>query len=145
MPFADITSEILPNSIAAGIVASADFNGDLLPDLYVTRSGNGNNDLHQSEADEIIAQLSVQRNQRGIQFNTDGEVTFDILNTNGPSSIPLDEVYIGAGGINPTNWEFTLSPENPEVEGIFPHTPGVDRGIYIGNCWHPSFFEVLAS
>ena len=132
VPWVDITSDTLPNSTEDGGVASADFNGDLLPDLFITRSRFGRNDIYQNDIDRATARLGATRNEKGFQLDTDAEVTFDILTTDGRFSIDLNEVYIGAEGINPTDWEFTLSPDNPDVVGISPHTPGVDRGIYIG-------------
>ena len=127
----DITSQTIPDA-RYGDVASADFNGDLLPDLYITRSSDGRSDIYQNEADRLTGQLQVVRDEKGFQFDTGAEVTFNIFNGGTKFSVPLDNIYIGAGGLNPTDFTFTLSPETPGVEGILPHTPGVDRGVYIG-------------
>ena len=135
LPFANITSE-LPNSVRGGAlatVASADFNGDLQPDYYVTRAtGLFGDEVLQTGGSSAVASLAVTRSEEGFSVDTTGEITFDISTTDGRFSVPLSEVYIGANGINPTDFEFTLSPDSPEVVGILPHTPGSDRGIYIG-------------
>ena len=87
----------------------------------------------------------MQRNQRGTQFNTSGDVTFQL----GPpwESIGLtpSDIYIGADGFNPTELEFTLSPNDPNVEGILPHEPGADRGAYIGYDSNLERWELLVS
>lgn len=133
LPFKDITSATIPNAIAASDVAIADFNGDLRPDLYLTRSSGSVNDLYQNEDDKAVALLVVKKEEKGFQFDTPEAVTFDIQNYfNGKFSIPFNQVYIGANGVHPTSWKFTLSPQNPNVGGILPHVPGVDRGLYIG-------------
>jgi Ca2+-binding RTX toxin-like protein len=145
IPFADITSKTIPSVINANDVTSADFNGDLLMDLYLTRDRGAGNDIYQSDSDSVILKFYVNKNERGSQFKTEGEITFSLFQGYGAFNIPLDEVYIGAEGINPADWEFTLSRENPQVEGIFPHTPGVDRGIYIGYDSNSNSWSVLLS
>jgi Ca2+-binding RTX toxin-like protein len=134
IPFTDITAETIGSTSPSGSfdIASGDFNGDLLPDLYLTRGAGWGNDLYQSDSDSAIARLVSTIEEKGINLDTEGEVTFDLWMTDGPLSVPLDQVYIGANGIHPANWKFTLSPDNEDTEGIFPHIPGVDRGIYIG-------------
>jgi Ca2+-binding RTX toxin-like protein len=145
IPFADITSTMIPSAKNANDLTSADFNGDLLMDLYLTRGSNAANDIYQRDSDSVVARFYVNKNERGGQFKTDGEITLNLSQGYGGFNIPLNEVYIGAEGINPTDWEFTLSRENPEVEGIFPHTPGVDRGIYIGYDSKSNAWSVLLS
>ncbi|MBR8827386.1 MAG: VCBS repeat-containing protein [Gomphosphaeria aponina SAG 52.96 = DSM 107014] len=132
-PFTDITSQVLPSSmISSDNIAVADFNNDLLPDIYLTTSGDWRTDVYQAGPNNAVTRLRAEKNERGVSINTTGNVTFDITTTDAIYSVPLDEVYIGAEGINPTGWEFTLSPTAPEVVGMKSHTPGVDRGIYIG-------------
>ncbi|TXI20637.1 MAG: hypothetical protein E6Q62_00800 [Nitrosomonas sp.] len=132
--FRDITASTIPNAIAAEDAVTADFNGDLRPDVYLTQGAiRAGNDFYQNDTNEAIVGLSVKREEKGIEIDTTKQITFDIFNTfNGKYSIPLDQVYIGAAGIHPASWKFTLSPQDPSVNGIFPHTPGVDRGIFVG-------------
>lgn len=146
LPFKDITSATIPSAIPANDVAIADFNGDLRPDLYLTRSSGSVTDLYQSTTNKAIALLVVKKEEKGFQFDTSDAVTFDILNYfNGKFSIPLSQVYIGANGIHPANWKFTLSPQDPNVRGILPHEPGVDRGIYIGYDFALQRWQLLLS
>ena len=127
-PFTNITSGTIPNAIRAEDVASADFNGDLRPDLYLTASTNSS-DLYQDESDSFRARLIVNSNEQGVEFNTTGDVTFQFIIPG--ASVDPNQIYIGAQGFHPDGSQFTLSPEDPQVEGIFSHTPGSDRGIYI--------------
>ncbi len=135
-PFKDITSATIPDDtiIKAKDVIIADFNGDLRPDMYrISGSGDGFSDLIQDGDNAVTARLYASQNEKGIQLDTTGEVTLDLIYDDISSErIPLDQVYIGANGIHPADWNFTLSPSDHNVEGFFPHTPGVDRGIYIG-------------
>ncbi|MBR8827623.1 MAG: VCBS repeat-containing protein [Gomphosphaeria aponina SAG 52.96 = DSM 107014] len=131
IPFIDITSQTIPSSVLTFNLATADFNNDLLPDIYLTKKVEGDSDFEQAGKNKILSILQAEKNEKGISLNTSGEITFDLI-AQGYSSVPLNQVYIGTEGINPTAWEFTLSPKDPDVVGIFPHTPGVDRGIYIG-------------
>ncbi|MGK7950238.1 MAG: FG-GAP repeat domain-containing protein [Xenococcaceae cyanobacterium] len=114
-------------------MAIADFNGDLLPDLWGTRNGINNlqADLGQYEPNSIAGKFGLRGDEKGVQFSTTGEVRFKI-SKNYPSSLSPSDIYIGSEGINQNRLWFTLSPDDPDVQGILPHTPGVDRGIYIG-------------
>ncbi len=127
-PFTNITSTTIPNAIRAQDVAIADFNGDLLPDLYLT-AGSSGSDLYQDDSDSLRARLIVRENEQGVQFKATGEVTFQFVIPG--LSVDPNQIYIGAQGFHPEQAQFTLSPDDPQVQGIFPHTPGSDRGIYI--------------
>jgi hypothetical protein len=146
LPFTDISATVLPNNnISSRDVAIADFNNDLLPDIYSTLSWNVYvSDLGQEGNNNAVASLGVNGDEQGIQFDTTGDVKFNLYIPKYIPPIPgllsPSEVYIGAEGFNPTdedpstpdNLEFILSPTDPSVEGIFPHEPGTDRGVYIG-------------
>ncbi len=64
-----------------------------------------------------------------------------------PNSLPslYPDIYIGAGGFSPNSLRFTLSTDDPDVQGIFPHNPGVDRGIYIGYDYDLQRWQMLLS
>lgn len=133
LPFKDITSETISYANKAYDVAVADFNGDLRPDLYLTIGAGDDSDLYQNGADEATVSLSVNKNEKGLRFDTSGEVTFDLQTfSSDKSQIPLNKIYIGKDGTHPISWNFTLSPKDTNVGGILPHTSGVDQGIYIG-------------
>lgn len=133
IPFEEITPNLISGSILTediGDIASGDFNGDLLPDLYLTRSGILS-DLVQDDSDTSKARIVVSKgDQQGIHFDSTENVTFDLKIGSLPSLYP--DIYIGTGGFNPNGLNFTLSPDDPDVQGILPHNPKEDRGIYIG-------------
>lgn len=130
-PLTDITSSLLSSThlLTGSDVVSADFNGDLLPDLYLPRRG-AQAELGQVTPNDISVFFRSNGDEQGVQFNTTGEVTFKF------ALASADKIFIGSSGFNPTpvdNFsEFTLSPDDPNVVGIYPHTPGVDQGVYIG-------------
>ncbi|MEQ9668412.1 FG-GAP-like repeat-containing protein [Coleofasciculus sp. G2-EDA-02] len=130
-PFTDITSSLLSSThlLSGSDVISADLNGDLLPDLYLTGRGT-QAELGQVTPNDISVFFRSNGDEKGVQFNTTGEVTFKF------ALASANKIFIGSSGFNPTpvnNFsEFTLSPDDPNVVGIYPHTPGVDQGVYIG-------------
>ena len=138
-PFQDVTAqffESVPKGSGSDSIVG-DFNGDLLPDLYVTNNGINFDDVLQVSLTEIDFNLSDPLNtERGIEFTTSGAVTFlttdsrpqDLLDKEGA----ITNVFMGEQGINPTDTEFTLDPNDPDVRGIKPYVPGEDGGVYIG-------------
>ena len=143
LPFTDITTRVLPNSDPSRDIVIADFNNDLLPDIYSTLSWSSS-ELKQEGNYDVVASLNVNQGQQGIQFDTNGAVTFHLYVPKYISPLPgllsQSQVYIGAEGFNPTDedpstrhiLDFTLSPTDLNIEGIFPHSSGTDRGVYIG-------------
>ncbi len=139
LPFKDITSTTISNKIKIygdGDIISSDFNGDLRPDLYITADSSFENALYRADADRLVTQLLVTESleNKGIYFDTNGKVTFNMISRKDPVS--LDKIYIGANGINPTSKKFTLSPDNPDVQGTFSQLPNTGAGIYIS--YNPS-------
>jgi Ca2+-binding RTX toxin-like protein len=139
LPFKDITSTTISNKTKIygdGDIISSDFNGDLRPDLYITADSSFENALYRADADSLVTQLLVTESleNKGIYFETNGKVTFDMRSRKDP--VPLDKIYIGANGINPTSKKFTLSPNNPDVQGTFSQLPKTGAGIYIS--YNPS-------
>jgi Ca2+-binding RTX toxin-like protein len=131
-PFTDITNTVVPSSNIRGIDAvTGDFNGDLLTDLYITRDGFNFDDVNQVSPTEVDLNFAKPSNtEKGISFETTGNVTISLLE---PGFVDtLDETFIGSSGINPTEIQFTLDPNDPDVQGIASYTPGVDSGIFIG-------------
>ena len=129
-PFEEITN--IGSSFFSDL-AIADFNGDLLPDLWGTINGINKllADLGQYEPNSIAGKFGLRGDEKGVQFSTTGEVQFKI-SKNYPSSLSPSDIYIGSEGLNPNGLWFNRSTEDLDVQGILPHTPGVDRGIYIG-------------
>jgi hypothetical protein len=143
----DITASVIEPNLRASDVISEDFNGDLLPDLYLTRQGLGDSGLAQETANKIRLNFRANENHRGLTFQTTGDITLDLLTFGFAfEEIDPDKIFIGAEGLNPadlgikpyfdnsvtTNLKLTLSPQDFRVEGILPFLPGKDEGIYLG-------------
>lgn len=143
----NITESVLQTNYQAQDFISEDFNGDLLPDLYLTRRGLSNSGFISPDNHSLNLTFQAQANQQGMTFQTDGEITIDLF-TFGFSFEEIDpeEIYIGASGLNPedlniplgvedntiTRLQLTLNPEDARVEGLASFTPGKDEGLYIG-------------
>lgn len=129
-PFTNLTPELFPNSIFSGQyqdIISADFNGDLRTDLYLTRRGSEFSDLFLEQPDRLQVVLKAASNEKGVFFETSGPLSLEIF-----QGLPLETIFIGQDGYQPTDHTFTISPSDTASAGILPHTPGVDRGLYIG-------------
>ena len=144
-PFTNITNTIFPNGNPKGVDAiTGDFNGDLLTDLYVTRNGSNFDDVNQVNSTELDFNLIRPKGtERGISFETTGSITVNLLEVDFADN--FDQIFIGSSGMNPEDLQFTLDPSNPEVQGIAPHTPGVDSGTYIGFDPDTQEWQILGS
>lgn len=129
-PFTNLTTAIgLPSSAVVGDIILADFNNDLRTDLYVLRYDEDDSDYALIDNDTMHASFLIEGDEKGVSFQTTGEVTFNLFEWN----LEAEHIFIGLEGAHPTSCcTFTLSPEDPTVAGIYPHTPGVDNGVYIG-------------
>ena len=143
----DISSDIIPSGLRGNDFISADFNGDLLPDLYITRQGLDNSGIAQDNDQKIRFRLQSQSNiTKGVRFQTSGNLNFDFFTfAFGQDLIDGDNIFIGASGFNPDNLEFSLSSDDPNVVGISSYTAGVDEGIYIGYSPDSQEWEVVLS
>ena len=154
--FQDVTGTL---AIQGGYVvqdaAVADMNGDLLPDIFLSRSIYPS---YVGQPDARRLELNIQSTlgvfsqplsvflQKGISFKTDGEVYFEIYSEWGPRR---ELVKVGAAGYEVTNFDggkFTevmpnlrfasfkvkLSPKDPRVSGIKARPENEKFGIYVG-------------
>ncbi len=110
-------------------VAIADFNGDLLPDQFMVRANPDGSDVVQISPTQLQARLHPADGAEGMDIETTGDLYVLI-----PSNWfwPVEQIYIGANGINPAETTFTLDESNPDHQGLDRFTQGVDVGIYIG-------------
>ena len=131
LPFTNVNNRLNASLIGNRVsgVTTADFNGDLLTDLYVTLRGRAS-DLFQDTSNSFKAYFRGASFDRGAQFTTTGDVTFELATK--AAFVSTEDIKIGAGGFSPNDLRFTLSPDNPDVQGIAPHDPKVDSGVYIG-------------
>ena len=130
----DISSSTIPSGLTGQDFISADFNGDLLNDLYITRQGLNNSGIAQDNGQKIRFRLQSQSNlTKGVRFQTSGDLDFDFFTfAFGQDRITADNIYIGALGLNPDDLKFSLSSNDSQVAGISSYRAGVDEGIYIG-------------
>jgi hypothetical protein len=150
----EITDLVLNDNFIAEDVISEDFNGDLLPDLYLTNRGLSLTDRGLSNsafvsADDHSLKLNLQtyKAHQGITFKTDGEIVIELF-TFGFSfdEINLENIFIGAAGLNPpeldlslpgkndipSKLKLSLDPEDSRFTGLKSFVPGKDEGLYIG-------------
>ncbi|ACK72949.1 ASPIC/UnbV domain protein [Gloeothece citriformis PCC 7424] len=130
-PFNNITTTFLPeNGRSWRDLAVADFNNDLLPDMYLAKGGSFS-DVAFNGSDTIqFALMSwTSANDRGLQFQATGNMTFDL--TPWLVNLSLNNIYIGANRVNPSDYKFTLSSSDPTVQG-FSYNRNSDRGLFIG-------------
>jgi len=124
--------------------AIADFNGDLRPDVFSTRTkrffGGGGpgrptlgSDAVQIDQNTIHAFITTKgdglySSGQGIDFKAEGEVNFKfILN-----KLKLADVFIGATGANPAQGTFSLSTDDPSVYGLINSITNEKAGLFIG-------------
>ncbi|MEO0801486.1 MAG: CRTAC1 family protein [Cyanobacteria bacterium J06642_2] len=149
LPFTNITTDLSLKGLKGRDIAFADFDGDLLPDLFITRQGGGS-DVVQDDTNNARLLLRTEQGEQGIKFSTPGEVTFRLRQKNSTPGFNLSSIFVGSDGISPTGsegyiTEFTLSPDDPAVRGIAPYDPSVDRGIYIGYDPNQQQWQLLRS
>ena len=152
--FRDVTDTL---SIQGGYIvqdaAIADMNGDLLPDIFLSRS------IYPSYVGQLDAyrlELNIQSTlgvlsqplsvEKGISFRTDGEIYFEIYSEWGPRQAL---VKIGAAGhpitefnngefigvtpeIRAASFKMKLSPDDPKVFGVKARPEDEKFGIYVG-------------
>jgi hypothetical protein len=125
-------------------VAFADFNGDLLPDLFVAR-GIYRSFIDTDTPKQIKIQMQTNRGEKGVSFKTEGDVRFEIhsvwttrvhqlfigneghtLKEFGGEHIPTDPIR------NVASFIFVLSPDDPRIVGLKPRPEVENYGIYVG-------------
>lgn len=134
-PFLDILPTLNPAPFVSGLtqdVAIADLDGDLDNDMFLVR-GEKNTEVVQTGPNVLEGHMVIGGNvevERGVNFTTTGDVDFNL--TFAKNDWPLHQIYIGAGGVNPDSYQFELSALDAANQGVHAHTPGLDRGLYIG-------------
>ena len=151
IPFTEQRNNIFPLDTGfADDAAFADFNGDLLPDLYLTRGG-GDEQVAQVTSTKLAANIVEEKCgcEKGITFQSSGTVTvlFSVPYSSrnhpfyiGSSGLPAADFSVDISPDDPRIWGMSpripvyleLDPTDPDVQGIYPHEQGVDVGVYIG-------------
>ncbi|MEW6744405.1 MAG: CRTAC1 family protein [Planctomycetota bacterium] len=107
----------------------ADFNNDLLVDVFAVRGDLGD-DVAQVAESALLLRLQVPRGAQEIRFQTERAVTFDMAPVQ-PDWWSEATVFIGSAGLHPTSFPFTLTSERPDAQGLT-ETGGADKGVYVG-------------
>jgi len=134
VPFTDLTS-LLPGTPITNDSLFADFDGDLRQDALVVSGKVRLNGAEIVAPDRIEAQLIADNGaDRVIGFQATGDITV-VLHWSARS---VSRTYIGANGLHPPlppagqPITFTLSPNDPNIVGIKPHTSSDPTGVYVG-------------
>ena len=122
----------------------ADFNGDLLPDVFCAR-GIYRSYIDTETPGEIKIQMQINLGEKGLNFKTEGTVRFEIHST---WATRLRHLFIGIDGHtleafggehvpsdpirNVASFKFELSPDDPRVKGLKPRPDFENYGIYVG-------------
>lgn len=144
--FTDITDTVFPNfptynSAVEDDIVIADFNNDLLPDIYLTRNGI-ESDVALADVLTIKARIESKDDIQGFQFSTSGILTFNLST---PGALSNKDIFIGASGFQPKSNNFDLSPDDPTVQGIIQPIASSSKGIYIGYDTDIEQWQVLVS
>ncbi|MEL6928754.1 MAG: CRTAC1 family protein [Cyanobacteria bacterium J06600_6] len=143
----NLTDEVLDQQYKAKDIISGDFNGDLLPDLYLTRRGLSNSAFNSPDPNSLNLNLFTEAEDKGITFSTNGKIAIDLWTFGfGFEEIDPENIFIGGEALNPEEFEvdfgapnetlteltLTLDPNDARVEGITDFAPEDAEGLYIG-------------
>lgn len=142
-PFLDLTAtQLIPDVSSVADAAVGDYDGDMLPDLFLARA-QGEPDLLQPSDSRVESLVIVNGNTRGIKFSSSGSVTFDLWPI--PGAWTLSQIFIGNSRLEPASSRFTLDPNDPSVHMLPANLPNNEEGIFIfydptENSWYLSAY-----
>ncbi|MEM6613587.1 MAG: CRTAC1 family protein [Cyanobacteria bacterium P01_C01_bin.72] len=143
----DITDTVLDETYRGEDFIAEDFNGDLLPDLYITRRGLSRSAFNSPDSNTLNFNTITEANTQGVTWSTEGVVTIDLWTFGFAfEEIDPEDIFIGAAGLNPedlglplgranktiTELTLTLDPDDERVQGVAEFEPGKSSGLYIG-------------
>jgi len=134
LPFTDLTS-LMPGTPISNDSTFADFDGDLRQDALIVSGKVRLNGGEIVDSNHLQAQIIANNaNESSVSFQATGDVTF-VLHWSARS---VSRTYIGANGQHPPlppdgqPITFTLSPNDPNVVGIMPHSSTDPNSVYVG-------------
>ena len=131
VPFIDLNSNgsLFPSILwNVSDTAIADFNGDGLADLFVSRA-NFSSGLLRTDAGLVSARIIANADEKGFTCRSADDVHIFM---EAPATITPNEVFIGSEGRHPDSLNLTLSSQDSTVVGVAAHDPGTDQGVFIG-------------
>ena len=134
LPFKNI-SHRLPVERAVVDTIIADFDGNLLPDIFMLRGGLRHNQVLKGGSKYIEGRIQAgPGKQRTLTFTASGnlEVEFHSITTAKKGS--ADKIFIGSKGFHPASGrKFTLFPNNSKYRGIKTRkASSSENALYVG-------------
>ena len=142
-PFADITAALgIDTGISVIDAVVADLDGDLDNDIFLV-TGEARQGFVQLDGDTIEAHLQgASDDDKGLGFRTTGQISVNVW----PKWVwSVDEIFIGAGGVNPVDLPFELTATDTTVWGMPPHEAGSDPGLFIGYDPETQIWQIVRS
>ncbi|MEE9491835.1 MAG: Calx-beta domain-containing protein [Gammaproteobacteria bacterium] len=146
LPFQDISANF-PTASQVNDTVVADFNGDLLSDMFLVRGGLRPSHAAQTDASRVEAWFSGKNGEKAFKFNANGSITLTLHAQD--KDIPT-HVFTGNAGVTATVskpgsriTQVTLDHLDPDNQGI-----KVDRsvwGIYVGYIAAQQRWEIIFS
>jgi len=124
--FVNIRENLKIPSLRSADLTIADFNGDLLPDIFFNRVLVDKSSVDHVDENQIRAHMVVEGKQ-SFSFKTNGSVNFDFY----PILPMKNEILIGSKGMPMNTNNFTLIPNDPDVIGPYNLDPNKEHGILI--------------
>ena len=127
-PFIDIQGGTgltkIPTVNAAAI---GDINGDLKPDFWAVRGHpHAGYKLYPPSDFETSLMASADNVELGLDIISAGDLTLFVYN------LGIVPIYAGASGTQVSGRNVTLSAQDSSNNGIAPHDPKTDKGLYLG-------------
>lgn len=124
-------TNIVPLSDRVNDAVTADFNGDLHPDIFEVTGSPGISDAVQVNSNRIESNMIVFPNEKKTtSFKTSGKVTFFVSSREGtPRDGDPAYIDIGSSGYSPSSLTFTLDPQNSKNWGLRNDSLGLNIGF----------------
>ncbi len=118
-------------------IAAGDFNNDGSIDLFLARTNYpGPIAVGQPGSNELMVDLSIPIKDGGesvgFTFESSGEVEIQIADMLPPRALSAEDINIGKNGRHPDSFNFTLSSETSEINGMQAYEPAAQASVYIG-------------
>jgi len=131
-PFQDITNSV-PSFAPIVDTITGDFDGDLLPDMFMVRGS-----LRHNQAVKVNNKIVEARIQgppgtdKVLSFSASGNITVEFDSRTLAKQGDTSRIFIGSNGTHPGNTTFVLNPNNNSHHGVKSHNPNNNHGLYIG-------------